>query len=299
VIYISHLAILLSVYTIIALSLNVIAGYCGRLALSQAAFFGIGAYVYALASLRSGLGFLPAVTAAVATAAVLSVVISVPAARLRQDFFIILSLAVQALVFGVLYNWSREGVPPGTWANLTNGPFGLVGIPKPSIGNWSFETVPALAIFSVAWLILIAICCWRLTSSPWGRLLKAVRDDSEVAAGMGKNVRATEITAFAIGCGLAAVAGALYAGYSSYLDPTVASLDHSILMLSMVIVGGAGNSVGPFVGAAILILVPEAVRFLNVPSSLAANLRLMAYGAMLVFFMHCRPQGLAGEYRLE
>jgi branched-chain amino acid transport system permease protein len=159
--------------------------------------------------------------------------------------------------------------------------------------------MPLMALFAILSLALVALICWRLTSSPWGRLLKAIRDDETVIAGLGKNVRLAEATAFAFSCGFTAFAGAIYAAHMSYIDPSVASLDNSILMLSMVIVGVTGNFVGPLVGAFVLVLLPEVLRFMSLPPSLAANARLMLYGALLVIMVHRRPQGLAGVYRLE
>jgi branched-chain amino acid transport system permease protein len=95
-----------------------------------------------------------------------------------------------------------------------------------------------------------------------------------------------------------AVGGAMYAAHVSYLDPTSASLDESILMLSMVLVGGAGNFRGPIVGAFVLIAIPELLRFAQIPDGVAANVRLGIYGLFLVLMMHFRPQGLCGEYRM-
>jgi branched-chain amino acid transport system permease protein len=151
-------------------------------------------------------------------------------------------------------------------------------------------------------LILVAVfslMTWLFSSSPWGRLLKAMRDDELAARGLGKNIRLVKVQAFAVACGMVAVAGTIYASYVSYIDPSIASLDESILMLCMVIVGGGGNFRGPLVGALVLLSIPELLRFVNIPDVMAANIRLMVYGLLLVLMMHFRPQGLAGEYRLE
>jgi branched-chain amino acid transport system permease protein len=149
----------------------------------------------------------------------------------------------------------------------------------------------------------VAACCgfvlWRLQTSPWGRVLASMREDELAARSLGKNTRFLKVQAIAISCGLVAVAGALYAAHVSYLDPTSASLDEGILMLSMVIVGGVGNFRGPIVGALILIALPELLRFAHLPDATAANLRLAIYGLLLVFMMHFRPQGISGEYRLN
>ncbi len=161
------------------------------------------------------------------------------------------------------------------------------------------DTLGSIAAISLVLAGACAFFSWILLSSPWGRLLKAMRDDELAARGLGKNVHLAKVQVFAVACGMAAVAGAIYASYVSYIDPSAASLDESILMLCMVIVGGAGNFRGPIVGAFILLAIPEILRFAHIPDAVAANIRLMAYGLLLVIMMHFRPQGLAGEYRIE
>ena len=297
--YLFHLLIYLDIYIIVALSLNIVVGYCGLLTLAHSGYFAVGCYAYALASLKLGWGFLPSTILGIGIAMVLSLAVSLPAWRFKGDFFAMVSLAVQALLFSLFYNWSSPGVEPGTWANLTNGPFGLAGIPKPAIFGIRLDTLGSIALVSIALAGVCAFFSWTLLSSPWGRLLKAMRDDELAARGLGKNVHLAKVQAFAIACGMVAVAGAIYAFYVSYVDPSTASLDESILMLCMVIVGGAGNFRGPIVGALVLLAVPEMLRFAHIPDVVAANIRLMAYGLLLVMMMHFRPQGLAGEYRIE
>jgi branched-chain amino acid transport system permease protein len=148
----------------------------------------------------------------------------------------------------------------------------------------------------VSGIILAAI--WQLTRSPWGRLLTIIRDDELAACGLGKNGRLAKVQAIAISAAAVAVAGALYAAHVQYVDPSVASLDESVLMLSMVIVGGLGNFRGPVLGAAILVLLPEFLRFLKLPDAQAANIRMLLYGLLLVLIVHLRPNGIAGSYRL-
>jgi len=289
----------MNIYVIVALSLNMVVGYCGLLTLAHAGYFAIGSYAYALLSLKLGWGFVPSVIVGAGIAAILSLAVSLPAWRLKGDFFIIVSLALQALVFSAIYNWADPGASPGTWLNLTNGPYGLTGVAKPAIFGIKFATIGCIAVVS---LVLTALCLlvgWALLRSPWGRVLQSMRDDELAARGLGKNVRRFKVEAFAIACGMVAVAGAIYASYVSYVDPSLASLDHSILMLCMVIVGGVGNFRGPLIGAAVLIAIPEALRFLKIPDTMAAEIRLMAYGLLLVIMMHLRPQGLAGKYRIE
>lgn len=297
--YFLHLLIYFDIYLIVALSLNLVVGYCGLLTLAHAGYYAVGAYAYALLALNLGWGFVPATLAGAILAAVLSLAVSLPSWRLKGDFFVLASLAVQALIFSALYNWSSSDAPLGTWHNLTNGPFGIAGIPRPSFFGWSPSGMVGFAVFASIVAAVCALVLARLKNSPWGRLLVAMREDELAARGLGKNTRLAKVQAFAISCGMVAIAGALYAGHVRYIDPSSASLDESILMLSMVIVGGLGNFRGPVVGAAVLILLPEALRFLALPDAQAANLRMLIYGLLLVLMMHFRPQGIAGKYRME
>lgn len=297
--YLLHLLIYLNIYVIVALSLNLVVGYCGLLTLAHAGYFAIGAYTYALATLKLGCGFIPAALMAMVVAAVLSLAVSLPSWRFKGDFFVMISLAVQTLVFSLLHNWFSPTSGPGTWANLTNGPFGLAGISKPVIGSIKFATIGSIAALSTVLALLTGMVIWLFVSSPWGRLLKAMRDDELAARGLGKNTRMAKVQAMAIACAFAALAGVIYSSYVSYVDPSSASLEESILMLCMVLVGGVGNFRGPLVGAFILLAIPELLRFSHFPDAAAANIRLLAYGALLVVMAHFRPKGLAGEYRLE
>lgn len=296
--YTLHLLIYFCIYTIAALSLNLVVGYCGLLTLAHASFFAVGAYSYAILSLY-GWGFLQALTAAVAIAAILSLIVSLPAWRFRGDNFVLMSLAAQTFIFSLLHNWYHPQTAPGTLRNLTNGPFGLAGIPRPAIFGFRMDTIDSISVLAVVLASVCALVIWRLQSSPWGRLLQCMRDDELALRGLGKNVRRAKLEAFAISCGLVAVAGVLYASYVSYIDASSATLDESILMVCMLLVGGMANFRGPLVGAAVLIALPELLRMVNLPDAMAANIRLLAYGLLLVLIVHFRPQGLAGQYRVQ
>ncbi len=297
--YLCHVLIYIDIYVILALSLNLVLGYSRLFTLAHASYFSVGAYTYALASVRLGWGFVRAGLAAVLVAAALSFLISLPAWRFTGDFFVLISIAVQTVLFSVFYNWRTPDAPIGSWQNLTNGSFGIAGIPHPAIPGIRFDTICSMAVFASFMTSVLAVIYLILLDSPWGRLLEIIRDDELAARGLGKNVRLTRVQIFCIACGSAGLAGAIYASYVSYVDPSSASLEHSILILSMVIVGGAGNFRGPVLGAVVLVLIPELLRFAGLPDQLAANLELMAYGVLLVAFMHFRPQGIAGEYRIE
>lgn len=138
-----------------------------------------------------------------------------------------------------------------------------------------------------------------LKRSPFGRALQAVRDDELAARSLGIPARKLKVEAFAVASGLVGVAGAMYSFYAAYIDPTSFGLDASILILSMVIVGGTGNLRGPVVGAVTLVAMPEILRLADLPTGIAASGRLLVYGLLLVILMRTRPQGLAGRYRFE
>jgi branched-chain amino acid transport system permease protein len=296
--YFLHVLIYFCIYAIAALSLNLVIGYCGLLTLAHASYFAVGAYTYAILSLY-GWGFLPALAAAMATATVLSLIVSLPAWRFRGDNFVLMSLAAQTFIFSLLYNWYHPQANPGTLLNLTNGPFGLAGIPRPVIIGIRMDTIGSMSVLAIVLATICALVIWRLQSSPWGRLLQCMRDDELALRGLGKNVRRAKLEAFAVSCGFVAVAGVLYASYVSYIDASSATLDESILMVCMLLVGGVANFRGPLVGAAVLVALPEVLRLVHFPDAAAANVRLLAYGLLLVLMVHFRPQGLAGKYRVQ
>ena len=287
--YIFHLLVYFEIYAIVAMSLNLLIGYSGLLQVAHAAYFGVGAYAAALVALKLGFGFLPALACAGIAAAVFSLLVSLPAWRFRGDYFVMISLAVQVTLYALMYNW----------VDLTNGPYGLTGIPKPTIMGSIYATPASIfVLYGIIVLILVSLL-GLLKHSPFGRSLQAMRDDELASRSLGLPVRKLKVESFLIACGLVGIAGGMYGAYVSYIDPTSFTLDESILMLSMVIVGGTGNVRGPLVGAAVLIALPELLRFLDLPDAVAANVRLLAYGLLLILMMHWRPQGLAGKYRFE
>ena len=287
--YALHLLVLLELYFLVAASLNLLIGYAGLLQVAHAAFFGVGAYAATLLTVKLGVGFVAAVAGGAVVAGLLSLLVSLPAWRFRGDAFVLMSMAVQVALFTAFYNW----------VDLTGGPFGLTGIPKPEIAGIELATYGSVC---ATYGVVVALCIGVLAllkRSPFGRSLRAVRDDELAARSLGIPVRRLKVEAFAVASALVGVAGAMYAAYATYIDPTSFSLGESILMLSMVVVGGTGNIRGPFVGALTLIAIPEILRIADLPEALAANLRLLAYGLLLLVLMRLRPQGLAGRYRYE
>lgn len=287
--YLLHLLIYFEIYAIVALSLNLLIGYGGLLQVAHAAYYGIGAYAASLLWTKLGLGFFPGLAAAAFTAGLMSLLVSLPAWRFKGDYFVMISIAVQTLIYALLYNWT----------DLTNGPFGISGIPRPVIAGYNFVTMGSVFVLYAMLALGLGLIMAFLKWSPFGRALQAMRDDELAARSVGIPVEWLKLQAFALASAMVGIAGAMYAGYVSYIDPTSFSLNESILMLSMVIVGGTGNVRGPLIGAAVLILLPELLRFMQFPDAVAANLRMLAYGLLLILMMHLRPQGVAGTYRYQ
>lgn len=175
----------------------------------------------------------------------------------------------------------------------------MSGIPRPAILGSVFATPSSICVLYGLIVALVAGILALFKLSPFGRNLQAMRDDELAARSLGIQTRTLKVQAFLIASAMVGISGGMYAAYMSYIDPTSFSLDSSILMLSMAIVGGTGNIRGPLIGAAVLIGLPEVLRFLAIPDSVAANVRLLAYGLLLILMMHWRPQGLAGKYRFE
>lgn len=287
--YFIHILIIICIYLILSSSLNLLIGYTGLLSVCHAAFYGLGAYTSTLTMMKLGLPYLVALFLSIFASMLIAVLIAIPSIRLKGDYFILATIGFQIIVFRVLYNW----------IDLTRGPYGIPGIPQPVIFGFELSSYPAYFCLS---LILAVFCLGlktMLVSSPFGRLLKGIRDDEIATQSLGKDIVKTKITIFAIAGGMAAVAGSLFAHYVTYIDPTSFTLDESIFIISIIIIGGLGNIKGPIVGTILLLLIPEILRFLRIPDSVAANVRQMIYAVLLIVFMRIRPEGIAGVYKFE
>ena len=287
--YLLHILILVCIYVILSASLNLLAGYAGLLSIAHAAFYGVGAYIVALMALNWHSPFCVNIVCAVILSGLLGALVGIPSLRIRDDYFVIATFAFQVITFSVLNNWVA----------LTGGPMGLPGIPQAEVLGWTVSSHLQFLLLVGFFCVLTLWVCHRIAGSPFGRVLKTIREDEVFALAVGKNVAAYKVLVFVIGAGMAAVAGAMYAYYISFIDPTSFTVMESIFILSIVIIGGAGSLKGPIVGAVVLVTLPELLRFVGLPSSVAANVRQILYGGLLVAFMMWRPQGFLGEYSFE
>ena len=287
--YIAHYLVMVGIYTILAVSLNLLVGYAGIFSLAHAAVYGIGAYASALVALKLGFGFWGGLVVAAAAGACAAALVAIPSLRVAGDYYIVASFGLQVVILTVFMNWT----------DLTNGHAGLAGIPRPRLFGLVFDNPFKYVGLSLALAALTYAICRRLTDSAFGRTLRAVREDEIAAQAMGKNVVLIKIVVTTISSALGALAGSLYAHYITYINPSSFTLDESIFITSLVILGGTERLAGPVVGAFILLAVPEALKFLAIPDTVAAPTRQILYGGLLILFMFVRPEGILGRGRVK
>ena len=279
------------IYALLALGLNVIWGMAGMINLGLAGFFALGAYAAALATVALGLPIILGIVIAIASAALAGALLSRLTLNLRGDY-----LAIVTLGFGEVI---RLLAANEIW--LTNGSDGIPGIPGPFRGVLTPLQFNALCCALV--LLAVAISWWmteRLRRSPYGRALRAIRDDETAAAVAGKPVRRYKVQAFAIGAGLLGLAGAAYAHFTSYVAPDIFRPLLTIYIFLALTAGGTGNTSGAVLGAFLVILILEGSRFIEpmfhgMSGAQGAALREMVIGAALIFVMRIRPEGLLAE----
>ncbi len=287
--YFLHILVISGIYAILSMSLNLIVGYTGLPALGHAAFSCIGAYTSSLLALRLGVSPWIGLMAGIFLAAITGLISSFPALRLKGDYLALATLGFNVIVYGIAKNW----------VSLTRGPMGLPGIPSFSFFGLKITEIWQYLIIVFVFVLISFFFLWRIAESPFGRLLKGIREDEKAIQMLGVNTVKYKVLVFVVGAGFAGLAGVLYAHYITFIDPSSFTIMESITILLMVIFGGMANLYGSILGAVALVILPEILRFVGLPSSVAAPLRQMIYGVLLVILMLKRPQGILGEYRIR
>lgn len=287
--YLLHVFVICGIYSILTLSLNLVVGYTGLVSLGHAAFFSIGAYISALLALNLGISPWIGLIAGACGAAVFGVVIGMPSLRLKGDYLALATFGAGMIVYSIAKNW----------VSLTRGPMGLPGIPGFSVFGFSLDSTWLYLILVIVFTLVTVFVLQRLVGGAYGRVLRSIREDEIASETLGKYVAKYKLQVFVVGAFFAGIAGSLYAHYITFIDPSSFTVMESITILLMVIFGGMGSIKGSLVGAIMLVLFPEILRFLGMPSSIAAPTRQMIYGLLLVVFMIKRPQGLLGRYRFR
>lgn len=286
--YLINICILIGIYGILALSLNLVIGYTGLLSLAHAGFYGIGAYTTAILTTRYNVDFFNSAILGIVLAFAISGLFGIVLSKFKGDMYALASLGLGMIVFSILLNCQ----------SLTNGPLGIPGISRPSIASFALSTNAYFLVLVIITLAVIFLFCWRLTQSHFGRVLRSIREKEDVTQLLGFETFYYKLASFQISAAIAAVAGSLFASYLSFIDPSSFHLNESIFITSIIIVGGLASLRGSLLGAIILILVPELLRFLGMPPEIAAQIRQFLYGLALILLMIFRPQGIMGQYRM-
>ncbi len=274
--YIVYLLCSWLIFAIAAMGLNLTLGYAGQISLAQASFMAIGAYATAILTL-AGLHWLVGMAAGVAACFVVGLVLGFPALRVQGHFLAFVTLAFNTLVFLVARNED--------W--LTGGTYGLSGMPRPSFFGLSAVKQLPFYYFTVVVFVIAAALMYGIVRSPWGRAFKALRENPIRAESLGVDTRRITLMAFAIGSAYGGLAGAMVTPLVQFIEPGSFALVHSVRILLMVVVGGAGYFFGPVLGAAIVILLPEVLRFTQ-------GYYLIIYALMVIVLMVFCPSGMLG-----
>jgi branched-chain amino acid transport system permease protein len=270
--YIASLVAVIGINMILALSLNIITGFCGQVSLGHAAFYGVGAYAAAYLS-KLGLPFPVTLLAAIVMAGGVGVIVGLTSLRVRHDFLAVTTMGVGFLFLGFVRKQRWLG-----------GELGISGIPDAGLGPVAY----ALFIVGVA-VAVIGFSLW-LKRSWMGFAFDAVADDEDAARTVGINVSAYKLTAFGIGTALAGLAGGLYIYFAHIILPDTFDFVQSIAILTMVVIGGSGSVWGVVAATVVLTLLPEVSRAAN-------DYRLLIFGGLLIVVMRFSPGGLAGWAR--
>ena len=302
---ITNLAIL---FVLLSLGLNIVVGFAGLLDLGYIAFYAVGAYVYALlASPHFGLhwpwwAILPI---GAAVACLFGVLLGTPTLKLRGDYLAIVTLGFGEIIRIFLNNLSEP-------FNLTNGPKGLATIDPIKVLGMDFSTTTRLGelamsgtikyyYFLLAVLVLVIVVNLRLQDSRIGRAWEAIREDELAARAMGINTRNMKLLAFAMGASFGGVAGGMFSAIQGFISPESFILTESVMVLSMVVLGGMGNIWGVILGAILLSFVPEILRYTVTPLQMAVFgrsiidpevIRMLLFGLAMVVMMLFRPAGI-------
>jgi branched-chain amino acid transport system permease protein len=284
--YLTHTLNLALVYVLLTVSLNLILGYGGMASMAHAAFFCIGGYLSAIVTMHWGCNFLVGIGLAIIVTAAVGGALAAPFIRVHEEYLILFTIAFQMVVFLLMLSL------PG----ITGGDSGIFGVPGPRLFGLAPQGPIHFLPFMVVFVLMVYFVAFKITHSPFGRVLKGIREDEMSVTSLGKDVKKFKIMIFMVGTGIAAGAGGIFAHYSQFINPSIGTLDESILIIAMVVLGGTANLWGSAVGAFLLILIPEGLTFLPGASDLIVPLRSFIYGFLLILFMRFRPEGLVPEY---
>ncbi len=281
--YQSTIMISALIYVVLGLGLNISVGLAGLLDLGYVAFFGVGAYSYALLNHHFGLGFWTCLPIGGVLGCLFGVILGFPILRLRGDY-----LAIVTLGFGMIFKVVMEN-----WSSLSFGPSGIANIDKPGLFGMDLSLADStvyIYYIMIGMVIFTILVTNRLKNSRIGRAWIALREDEIACVAMGIDMARTKLSAYALGAFWAGMVGVLFASKTTFINPASFTFMESAIILSIVVLGGMGSILGVILGAFILILLPEYMRAFS-------EYRMLAFGAAMVLMMIFRPQGIISNLR--
>lgn len=280
--YVVGLAILVGIYAILAQAYNLAFGFAKLFNFAHVASYALGAYTTALLSTEMGWSFASCAAASPLVAGLSAILIGAVSLRLADDYFAIGTLALAAIVQAFLINWK----------SLTHGVLGIPGIPRPSFGEYSTYDNPKFLLLVVIFAVVVQMLLYWTMRGPFGRTLRAQGENFRAAQALGKDVVVARNLTFFISSAFAGLAGSFFALYLYYIDPSSFSLNEMVFALTIVIVGGPGAFWGCLAGTFIMVLLPEPLRFIDIPSSVLGQARQFLYACALFGVLYWRRRTL-------
>lgn len=276
--YIIRVMTMIALYSLLGQSLNLITGYTGQVSIGHAGFCAIGGYTSALLNVNFGMNFVLSALCAMIVAGIFGFLLGAPTLRLSGTYLTIATLGFGEIVRMIALNWD----------GLTGGPLGVANITRPVIFGKVLTTFNGGLFYLIIFLLLVvSLAMFAIVRSKMGRAFMAIRDDKLAATLMGIEVTRYKVVSFVISAMIAGLGGSFYVHMVRFIDPNTFNFDISILIVSIIILGGMGSLRGIFVGAILLISFPEILRF-------ASEYRFIIYGLILVLMIRFKPEGLLG-----
>lgn len=275
-----------TIFTILSQSYNLILGYGGQFHLGQVAFFGVGAYTFGLLTVKAGVPILFAILLAGAGGALLGAFLGKLCLPFKGHYLVIVSYGFTELIRSVELNWQ----------SLTHGSRGLLGVPRPEFFGYALGSPLAFAVFVIAVAAICHYIMYRIVKSPYGLLLESIREDEIATETIGRNTVRTKIETMTVSAFFAGIAGSLFAMHLSLVVPEDYGLNTVIFILLMLLLGGRGSFWGGgIIGPILLYLIFEPLRFLDLPDNVLGSLRMLIYATLFICIMLFRPQGILGR----
>jgi len=283
-----HLLVIITIYGILSIALNMIMGVTGMFNIGHAAFYGIGAYTSALLA-KAGVPWFFAMLAGVFLAGFVAFIIGIPTLRLVGDYLAVVTMGLGEIARAVFKNW----IP------VTRGPMGLPGIPHASLLGFKFDRAEEFLLLSAVCLLVMYVIAERLLHSPFGRVLKGIREDEAAAQALGKNTYRFKMWVLIIGSGMAGLAGSLFAHYITFIDPSSFVMWLTFFIFLIIMLGGLGNNLGAIVATVVFVSMREGLRFVRLPEWLnPAALQQLLFGVLLIVTTIFMPRGLIPERKV-